>query len=134
MRTLGYDSQVLYYLVLFYFMLLMILGNIMLFSLFTAILLENFEGDMAEQIEQAKEKALAASNPENQEMKKSVTQRLVDKEAWAAFYEGFKDAFGQNHKRRSRDEGEQDEGEGALGNSPAPFGRADEDDDEFIDD
>ena len=38
-RALGYESMGMYYLVMTYFMLLMILGNIMLFSLFTAILL-----------------------------------------------------------------------------------------------
>ena len=49
-RAIGYESMVWYYVVMFYFILLMILGNIMLFSLFTAILLKNFEGDMSEQI------------------------------------------------------------------------------------
>ena len=60
-RAKGYDSQVMYYLVIFYFTMLMILGNIMLFSLFTAILLANFEGDMSEAIQAAKEKALEES-------------------------------------------------------------------------
>ena len=41
--------------------MLMILGNIMLFSLFTAILLANFEGDMSEAIQAAKERALEES-------------------------------------------------------------------------
>lgn len=49
-RALGYESRVWYYIVMTYFILLMILGNVMLFSLFTAILLQNFEGDMSEQI------------------------------------------------------------------------------------
>ena len=49
-RAIGYESRIWYYVVMFYFILLMILGNIMLFSLFTAILLENFEGDAQEQI------------------------------------------------------------------------------------
>lgn len=100
-RAKGYDSMVMYYLVIFYFTFLMILGNIMLFSLFTAILLANFEGDMSEQIQQAKEKSLAESTGESG-MKRSLTQRLVDKNTWATFWAGFNDAFTAHHKRRPR--------------------------------
>ena len=35
-------------------------------------------------------------------MKRSVTQRLVSKDTWITFYEGFKDAFSAYHKRRPR--------------------------------
>ena len=45
-RAIGNDSRFWYYMAITYFMLIVILGNFMLFSLFTAILLENFEGDM----------------------------------------------------------------------------------------
>lgn len=69
-RAKGFDSTVWYYTVQAYFMLLMILGNIMLFSLFTAILLANFEGDMSEQIKAAKEKSLSESASG---MRKSIT-------------------------------------------------------------
>ena len=58
-RAIGYESMVWYYVVMFYFILLMILGNIMLFSLFTAILLKNFEGDMSDQIQASKEASLS---------------------------------------------------------------------------
>lgn len=58
-RAKGYESRVWYYLTMGYFMLLMILGNIMLFSLFTAILLKNFEGDMSDQIQASKEASLS---------------------------------------------------------------------------
>lgn len=71
-RAKGYDSPGWYYTVQAYFMLLMILGNIMLFSLFTAILLKNFEGDMSEQIKAAKEKSMAEAESASS-LRKSVT-------------------------------------------------------------
>lgn len=45
-RAIGNDSTLLYYVSITYFTLIVILGNIILFSLFVAILLENFENDM----------------------------------------------------------------------------------------
>jgi hypothetical protein len=42
-----------YWISVIYFLLLMIIGNITLFSLFTAILLKNFEEGMSEQIQSA---------------------------------------------------------------------------------
>ena len=44
-RAYGNGSDVSYRIALFYFIVLMILGNIVLLSLFTAILLRNFEGE-----------------------------------------------------------------------------------------
>ena len=41
-------------------------------------------------------------------MKRSITQRLVDKNTWKTIYEGFKDAFSAHHKRRPRPEEEKD--------------------------
>lgn len=73
----------------------------MLFSLFTAILLANFEGDMSEAIQAAKEKALEESTG-GEQLKKSITQRLVDKDTWRKFLDGFNDAFSAHHKRRPR--------------------------------
>ena len=35
-------------------------------------------------------------------MKKSITQRLVDKDTWHNFWVGFKDAFSAHHKRRPK--------------------------------
>ena len=105
MRAKGFDSSVWYYTVHAYFMLLMILGNIMLFSLFTAILLSNFEGDMSEQIKAAKEKSIA----EDQVLKKSITQRLIDKNSWRNFWAGFIDAFSSLHKRRTRPQKEKED-------------------------
>lgn len=50
-RAVGNDSTLWYYVTILYFMLIVILGNIVLFSLFVAILLENFEADMKDQNE-----------------------------------------------------------------------------------
>ena len=105
MRAKGFNSSIWYYTVQAYFMLLMILGNIMLFSLFTAILLSNFEGDMSEQIKAAKEKSMN----EDQSLKKSVTQRLVDKNTWRNLWTGFNEAFTSLHKRRPRPPSEQED-------------------------
>ena len=43
-RAYGYGSSVSYHIAIYFFVVLMIFGNIVLFSLFTAILLQNFEG------------------------------------------------------------------------------------------
>ena len=43
-RAYGYGSSISYYIAVLFFLILMILGNIVLFSLFTAVLLKNFEG------------------------------------------------------------------------------------------
>lgn len=43
-RAYGHESSFAYHISVMYFVLLMILGNIVLFSVFTAILLRNFEG------------------------------------------------------------------------------------------
>ena len=61
-RAIGNDSPALYYVAITYFTLIVILGNIVLFSLFAAILLENFENDMKEQVEANKESTLASSD------------------------------------------------------------------------
>ena len=42
-------------------------------------------------------------------MKKSITQRLVDKDTWAKIWEGFNDAFTAHHKRRPRPKPEKDD-------------------------
>jgi len=50
-RAYGTDSVLWYYVAVFFFLLIMILGNIVLFSLFTAILLESFDGNGDEEEE-----------------------------------------------------------------------------------
>ena len=44
-RAYGSTGKVAYNIAIFYFVILMILGNIVLFSVFTAILLKNFDDD-----------------------------------------------------------------------------------------
>ena len=48
-RAYGYGSSVSYHIAIYFFVVLMIFGNIVLFSLFTAILLQNFEGGHEEE-------------------------------------------------------------------------------------
>lgn len=44
-RAYGHGSNVSHNIAIFYFVILMVFGNIVLFSLFTAILLGNFDDD-----------------------------------------------------------------------------------------
>ena len=60
-RTIGNDNKFLYYIAVTYFTVIVILGNIILFSLFVAILLENFESDMKEKMDAAKEASLSTA-------------------------------------------------------------------------
>ena len=48
-RAYGHGSGVSHNIAIFYFLIIMIMGNIVLFSLFTAILLRNFEGSDTEE-------------------------------------------------------------------------------------
>ena len=67
--------------------LIAVLGNIVLFSLFTAILLNNFEGDdeeggnEEEEDEEEEEEAKEESKPPP----KPFLKRLCDKEKWNGF-------------------------------------------------
>ena len=91
-------SSFYYWLSVFYFLALMIIGNITLFSLFTAILLQNFEADMSEKL---KEKP--ASDSLQGSMNRSLSQRFFDKDVWSEFSEQFQVAFGKKKKKtRSR--------------------------------
>ena len=51
-RAYGHDSSLSYHIAVIFFVILMILGNIMIFSLFTAILLQNFRGGDEEEEEE----------------------------------------------------------------------------------
>ena len=68
-RAYGHDSTVSYHIAVMFFVILMILGNIVLFSLFTAILLQNFEGgdeDEEEEEEDAANLVDADGNPKEE--------------------------------------------------------------------
>ena len=54
-RAYGYGSKISELIAVFFFLLLMIMGNIVLFSLFTAVLLKNFEGGDEEEEEEEDE-------------------------------------------------------------------------------
>ena len=68
-RAVGAESDIMYYVAVLYFMLIVVLGNIILFSLFVAILLENFDNYMNEQIEEHKDQ-LDSLHPDS---RKSIT-------------------------------------------------------------
>lgn len=70
-----------YYIAIFYFLLLMIIGNIVLFSLFTAILLQNFEEGMNEKISEGADETV------DEENKVGFFKRITSKEFWDGFSE-----------------------------------------------
>ena len=57
----------------------MIIGNIVLFSLFTAILLQNFEEGMNEKIQEA------GDEPVDEENKVSFFKKITSKQFWEDF-------------------------------------------------
>ena len=84
----GFQNE---YIVLFYFLSLLILGNIMLLSLFTAILLQNFEEN-----EEAKE--AAAAKP-----KSNYTVRmLITTTFWRKVWNGIVAIFETKGKKKSK--------------------------------
>lgn len=91
-RAYGVGSQVSYYIAIFFFLLLMIFGNIVLFSLFTAVLLSNFEGGDEEEEEE--------EEGEGDDLKRSQTfsQKYFSKAAWEDFKTSFKEAFGKKKR------------------------------------
>ena len=90
-RAYGYGSSVSYYIGLFFFLLLMIMGNIVLFSLFTAILLRNFEGGDEEEED--------SEDEEEGEEKESMTlSKRFSKDGCSEMCESFKEAFGKKRK------------------------------------
>ena len=72
-----------------FFVILMILGNIMLFSLFTAILLQNFEGD-----EEEEDKDLEVNVDGKPKVKVSSK--------WENMMKEFMKAFGKRKRKDSR--------------------------------
>ena len=73
-----------------FFIILMIIGNIVLFSVFTAILLENFEGGDEEGGEDSDEEDEVKITDEPETAGKSFIQRSCSKESCEKFSEGFK--------------------------------------------
>ena len=81
-RAYGYASSVSHHIAIYFFVLLMIFGNIVLFSLFTAILLQNFEGSDEDEDDDEKK---AEDVYEDDQLKPTK---------WQNFVTGFKEAFG----------------------------------------
>lgn len=100
-RAYGHDSSVSYHIAIIFFVLLMIMGNIVLFSLFTAILLSNFEGgDEEEEEEEEEEEAAAIFEEEKPKEKVSLGTK------WENAKKEFKEAFGKR-KRKEPEENEE---------------------------
>ena len=93
-RAYGAGSTSAEIIAIVYFIFLMIFGNIVLFSLFTAILLKNFEGGDDDEEEEEEEE-----EEENEdEPKKSFREKYCSSENWEAIKKGFKEAFGKKEK------------------------------------
>ena len=93
-RAYGYGSSVSYHIAIYFFVVLMIFGNIVLFSLFTAILLQNFEGGNEDEDENGEEKDSDAEDFADGDMPPKPSK--CDK-----FVAGFKEAFGPKKKLKS---------------------------------
>ena len=83
-RAYGSDSSVSYHISIFYFVLLMIFGNIVMFSLFTGILLEAFETN-EEEVEEDDEPA--------------EKEKITIGDRWAKFQKSFKESFGKRKRK-----------------------------------
>ena len=81
-----------------FFIFIMIVGNIVLFSVFTAILLQNFEGgDEEEEQGEEEDEEDHDETPANEfdnSQNKSFAQRVCGAEAWENYADSFKKAFG----------------------------------------
>ena len=93
-RAYGYGSSVSYHIAVFYFLMLMIMGNIVLFSLFTAILLRNFDDEGGDEEDEEEE-------DEEEGPKKSFKETYCSKEAWQKVSDGFKEAFGKKRRKQA---------------------------------
>ena len=93
-RAYGAGSAVSENIATFFFLLLMIFGNIVLFSLFTAILLRNFEGGDEEDEEDEEEEE------ELEGEEKPKKKGICSAEGWENFKEGFKEAFGKKKVKK----------------------------------
>ena len=96
-RAFGSTSKVAYVISIIYFVLLMIFGNIVLFSVFTAILLANFEGgdDDDDAVEEDGEKEDDDKDDSKSQGSKSFTGKIMSKETWSECFESFQQAFGK---------------------------------------
>jgi len=92
-RAYGAASAVSYNIAIFFFLLLMIFGNIVLFSLFTAILLRNFDS-----VSSGEEQGEGSEDEEGKEPGKSFTEKMFTKDNWDNIKEGFKGAFGKKKR------------------------------------
>jgi hypothetical protein len=90
-RAYGHGSGSKEVLAIFFYLLLMIMGNVVLFSLFTAVLLRNFEGG-----DEDEEEEEAEGGEEDEEL--SFAQKIKSKEFWSDLFEKFKEAFGQRKR------------------------------------
>ena len=97
-RAYGAGSAVSENIAKFFFLLLMIFGNIVLFSLFTAILLRNFEGGDEDEEEEDEE------GEEEDGEEKERKPKISCSERWENFKEGFKEAFGKRTRKQPETE------------------------------
>ena len=89
-RAFGSTSKIAYVISIIYFVLLMIFGNIILFSVFTAILLANFEGgDDEDADEEDAEKEDDDKDDSKSQASKSFTGKVMSKETWSECFESF---------------------------------------------
>lgn len=110
-RAYGWDSQVSYFTSIFFFVFLMIIGNIVLFSVFTAILLQNFDGPDDDEEEEEEADGGVATEADAAKLldaaPQSMSQRLMSKDTWAELATNFKFAFGKKARKEKilKDEG-----------------------------
>ena len=109
-RAFGAGSTANEVLAILFFIILMIVGNIVLFSVFTAILLQNFDDMNADEEEGEEEEedaahlnasALQISHEQSSEFveKESFAKRLCGKEAREKYVHNFKMAFGGKERK-----------------------------------
>ena len=90
-RAYGAGSGLAEFIAIFFFIFLMVIGNIVLFSVFTAILLQNFEGGGDEGGDESdEEEEVGPPNTEGEPEGPSFAQRNCSKECFGRFSEGFK--------------------------------------------
>ena len=109
-RAFGDGSTMNEILATLFFIILMIVGNIVLFSVFTAILLQNFEGgDDDEDGEDEHDVTIGQNNGDNKDdhdntdLKPSLTRRLCGKDAREKYVYNFKMAFGGKERKVRHD-------------------------------
>ena len=89
-RAIGNDNTFWYQVGITYFTAIVTCGNIFLFSIFIAILLENFENDMKEQIDSGETFTILRTGTGR---RKSIFDSAKSQDFWIKVKEGFKKAF-----------------------------------------